>query len=67
MYVTQPTLFILGKDFVQPSPTRYSEIVGSKLYQGTPFIVTDICKNMALRDGMASATINMFQYIKMFE
>ena len=59
MYATQPTLFILGKDFVQPISVIYSEIVGSKVYQGTPFIATDICKNTVLRDGMASATIHI--------
>jgi hypothetical protein len=58
MYATQPTLFILGKDFVQPISVRYSDIVGSKLYQGMAFIATLICKSMALRDGIASALID---------
>lgn len=58
MYSTQPTLSNLGKDFVHPISVRYSEKVGSMQYQGIAFIATDICKSIAVRDGIASARID---------
>ena len=56
MLASQLTSVILGKQLVQPFSTINSGIVGRAEYHGMGFIAIDICKIVALDEGMESAT-----------